>query len=235
MDATSVVETIAERVERELERVRAARPHLASRIDRAANILVAHLSCRRQRLIRVRVGRDGRARFLVSGSGGAVYVVDPVAWSCTCPDHHRRGVACKHSIACWALWRASARPAYIGVTVASVTSEAVPFGHARSGASVVSEESGPYEMRECPGCLDGRVYDGERGAWVGCDGCSGARRTLVFVYAKAGSKGSGRLRECVACRDRFTGRDLTHVGDDHPTFFEGDELCRRCAHRHGVL
>ncbi len=112
MIESSVVETIAERVERELERVRAARPALSSRVSRAANILVAHLSCRRQRLIRVRVGRDGRARFLVCGSGGAVYVVDPAAWSCSCPDHHRRGAACKHSIACWALWRsAAARPA----------------------------------------------------------------------------------------------------------------------------
>ncbi len=77
MDTASVVETIAERVERELERVRAARPGLASRVDRAANVLIAHLSCRRQHLIRVRVGRNGRGRFLVLGSGGAVYVVDP--------------------------------------------------------------------------------------------------------------------------------------------------------------
>ena len=99
----SSVERIAEAVERELERVRAARPHLAGRVDRAGNILVTHLSCRRQRLIRVRVGRDGRARFLVSGSKGAVYVVDPADWSCTCPDHHRRGAGCKHALACWAL------------------------------------------------------------------------------------------------------------------------------------
>ncbi len=104
------LETAAEAVERELERVWAARPHLAGRISRAENIIVAHLSCRRQRVIRVRV-RDGRARFLVSGSGGAVYVVDPADWNCTCPDHHRRGAGCKHSLACWALWRASARPA----------------------------------------------------------------------------------------------------------------------------
>ncbi len=104
-------EQIAAAVERELERVRAARPALASRVSRAENILVTHLSCRRARMIRVRV-RDGvRPRFLVSGSGGAVYVVDPVSWGCTCPDHHRRGAGCKHSIAAWALWRASALPA----------------------------------------------------------------------------------------------------------------------------
>ena len=110
------LETIAERVERELDRLRERRPHLAPRISRAENILVTHLSCRRQRVIRVRVGRDDRARFLVSGSEGAVYVVDPASWSCTCPDHHRRGIVCKHSIACWALWRASSpRPALAGV------------------------------------------------------------------------------------------------------------------------
>ena len=104
------LEGIAERVERELERLRERRPHLAGRIERAGNILVTHLSCRRQRLIRVRVS-GGQARLLVRGSGGAVYVVDPTSWSCTCPDHHRRGAACKHSIACWALWRASAAQA----------------------------------------------------------------------------------------------------------------------------
>ena len=103
-------DVIAERVEQELERLRAARPHLAERISRAENILVTHLSCRRQRVIRVRTS-GGRARFLVSGSKGAVYVVDSASWSCSCPDHHRRGAACKHSIACWTLRRASARPA----------------------------------------------------------------------------------------------------------------------------
>ncbi len=41
-----------------------------------------------------------------------MYVVDP-ARSCTCPDHHRRGAGCKHSIAAWALARASARPAAV--------------------------------------------------------------------------------------------------------------------------
>ncbi len=110
MIETSVVETIAERIERELDRVRAARPGLASRIERAESIIVTHLSCRRQRVIRVRVC-DGRARFLVSGSGGAVYLVDPASWACSCPDAHRHGRGCKHALACWALWRASARPA----------------------------------------------------------------------------------------------------------------------------
>ena len=104
------LETIAEAVERELERVRAARPGLASRVERAEDIIVTHLACRRQRVIRVRTC-GGRARFLVSGSGGAVYVVDPASWECSCPDAHRRGKGCKHALACWALWRASAAQA----------------------------------------------------------------------------------------------------------------------------
>jgi hypothetical protein len=99
---------VAETVERELGRLRAARPRLAERIARAENIVVTHLSCRRQRVIRVRI-RDGRARFLVSGSKGAVYVVNPGDWSCSCSDHHRRGAGCKHALACWALWRAGVR------------------------------------------------------------------------------------------------------------------------------
>ena len=80
---------------------------------------MTHLSCRRQRVICVRSNAAG-ARFLVAsqGSKGVVYVVDPTSWSCSCPDHHRRGAACKHSIACWALakaagGRASSRPALV--------------------------------------------------------------------------------------------------------------------------
>ncbi len=112
MDTTTITQTIAEIIEQELDRLRAARPALATRIDRAGNILVTHLSCRRSNVIRVRVGADG-PRFLVSSasSKGAVYVVDPANWSSSCPDHHRRGAVCKHALACWALGRASARPA----------------------------------------------------------------------------------------------------------------------------
>ena len=123
MIETSVVETIAARIEQELARVRAARPALASPVSRAENILVTHLSCRRQRTIRVRV-RDGRPRFLVSGSKGAVYVVDPASWGCSCPDYHRRGRGCKHALACWALWRASARPAAHGHLLAALAGHA---------------------------------------------------------------------------------------------------------------
>jgi hypothetical protein len=44
-----------------------------------------------------------------------------------------------------------------------------------------------------------------------------------------------KLRSCASCKGRFEGRDLFAVGDDHLTFFEGDELCRCCARGHGIL
>ncbi len=105
--STPGIEQIAQRVEAELMRLRAARPALSDRIDRAEQIITTHLSCKRARIIRVRVAGDGRARFLVQGSAGAVYVVDPTSWQCSCPDAHRRGRACKHALATFALWRAS--------------------------------------------------------------------------------------------------------------------------------
>lgn len=96
----------------------------------------------------------------------------------------------------------------------------------------VAEETGPYEMRECSGCLgDGHVYDDR--AWVGHEQCSGTGRARTFMYAKA--RGGRRLRECEGCRGWYVGGDLFEVGDDHLTFFEGDELCGRCAAHHGVL
>jgi len=97
---------LAGRIEEELGRLREKRPALSDRIDRAEYILVTHLACPRQRPIRVRV-RQGRPRFLVNGSGGSVYVVDPGTWGCSCPDHHRRDATCKHAIAAYVLVRAS--------------------------------------------------------------------------------------------------------------------------------
>ena len=52
----------------------------------------------------------------------------------------------------------------------------------------------------------------------------------MFVYPKA-----RRLRECAGCSGRFRGRELLEVAGDHLAFFEGYELCGRCAHEHGVL
>lgn len=80
---------------------------MGARLDRAANILLTHLACPRQRVIRVRLRVNGQATFLVAGSKGAIYTVDTTSWQCSCPDAHRRGKGCKHSLACWMLWRAS--------------------------------------------------------------------------------------------------------------------------------
>ena len=108
----TALEQIAERVEEELERLRELRPALDVRIDRASSILVSHLSSRRARILKVRIGADRKPRVLVASSspdsGGAIYVVNPTDWCCSCPDYHRRGGAgvCKHAIAVYVLWRA---------------------------------------------------------------------------------------------------------------------------------
>ncbi len=44
-----------------------------------------------------------------------------------------------------------------------------------------------------------------------------------------------RTGTCAGCGERHRFRDMHEVGDDHLTFFEGDELCRRCAAAAGVL
>jgi len=40
---------------------------------------------------------------------------------------------------------------------------------------------------------------------------------------------------CDGCGRRFRHRDLYPVGDDHLTFYAGDQLCEECAGAHGVL
>ena len=100
----------------------------------------------------------------------------------------------------------------------------------------MAEENGPYEVQACPGCFDGLVYDGERGAWVDHKHCAGTGRARAFVYSKAPAGDAGkRLRGCEGCRERHAGRGLYEVGEDHLTFFEGDALCGACAVGHGVL
>lgn len=99
---------LAALVEREIERIREARPHLSSRLDRAAALLVAQLSLSPQtRPVRVRIGAGGTRRFLVrsTSSRGVVYSVDPTTYSCTCPDARRRGIGCKHGLCCFILRR----------------------------------------------------------------------------------------------------------------------------------
>jgi hypothetical protein len=112
------LERIAGRVEEELERLRELRPALDARIGRASTILVGHLSSRGARILKVRIGADRRPRVLVASTspraGGAIYVVDPTDWSCSCPDYNRRGGegVCKHAIAAYVLWRAGRRRGY---------------------------------------------------------------------------------------------------------------------------
>ena len=99
-------DVLAARVEEELARLREARSHLASRVDRVATVLVMQLSSSaRTRPIRCRVRKGGRRVYLVSSltSGGVTYEVSPADWSCSCPDHHRHGPGCKHALGCWVL------------------------------------------------------------------------------------------------------------------------------------
>jgi DNA-directed RNA polymerase subunit RPC12/RpoP len=49
---------------------------------------------------------------------------------------------------------------------------------------VASTRGGSYEERTCMRCLEGRVYDIQRGAWVACERCSGTARVVVYVYPK---------------------------------------------------
>jgi hypothetical protein len=89
-----------------------------------------------------------------------------------------------------------------------------------------------HELRECPGCYEGLIYDTVIGAWVDHDGCSGTGKSLAFLYPKA-----GRLSKCDGCGERFAGREMVEVVADHQslTFFVGDEVCRECAADHGVV
>jgi hypothetical protein len=112
-DGASDHDRLAQALEREIERIREARPHLSSRLDRASNLLLLQLaSPPRQRPVKVRIGSDGRRpRFLVRSltSGGVVYCVTANTFQCSCPDALRRdqGRGCKHSLAVYILWRAS--------------------------------------------------------------------------------------------------------------------------------
>jgi hypothetical protein len=110
----SVLQELADRAAVELVRVAAARPALSSRCDRAAGILANHAVSPRRGLIRAQVRGGELVGYLVRGSGGAVYRVEAKgSWRCSCPDHHGRhrrrdsSRACKHGLACWALWRAA--------------------------------------------------------------------------------------------------------------------------------
>ncbi len=107
---STTLELRAQRIEREVARLKEARPELVGRIDRAVTILVVHLSSPpRSRPLRCRVRGDGRSVLLVSSlsSTGAVYLVEPGTWQCSCPDFHRGSTGvCKRGLAGWILWAA---------------------------------------------------------------------------------------------------------------------------------
>ena len=71
--------------------------------------------------------------------------------------------------------------------------------------------------------------------------CAWAQKTrepekALANWARKHRKGSFRpRRSCASCGGRFVGRELTPVPEDHEVFFGGDELCRPCGRRHGVL
>ncbi len=101
---------IAQAIEAEIEVLRELRPHLSSRLDRCAGLLVAQISYPpRSRPVRVRIGASGKARFLVNSltSPGVTYEVDVKTYECSCPDAHRRGKGCKHGLCCYILKRAA--------------------------------------------------------------------------------------------------------------------------------
>ncbi len=91
-----------------LDRIKEARPSLASRVERAEHIIVTQMSgSNGSRPVRVRLHADGTHRYFVR-SGSKLqreYTINPLSWTCDCPDHAKRSAACKHVIACFALER----------------------------------------------------------------------------------------------------------------------------------
>jgi len=68
--------------------------------DPITNGITEGVKVRRQRGVEIakvaRIDRRGENYLVPSMSGNGRYVVDPVAVTCTCPDHEQRGCKCKH-------------------------------------------------------------------------------------------------------------------------------------------
>jgi hypothetical protein len=105
-----VIEQRITQVVEELERIKEARPSLASRVERAEHIITTQLSVSNgSRPVRVRLLAGGAHEYRVR-SGSKLrreYVIDPMTWTCNCPDHAKRSAACKHVIACFTLEKVS--------------------------------------------------------------------------------------------------------------------------------
>jgi hypothetical protein len=103
MDEVRVTQVVEE-----LGRIKEARPSLASRVERAEHIITTQLSVSNgSRPVRVRLLAGGAHRYLVR-SGSKLqreYTIDPLSWTCNCPDHSKRNAACKHVIAYFTLER----------------------------------------------------------------------------------------------------------------------------------
>ncbi len=68
-----------------------------------------------------------------------------------------------------------------------------------------------------------------------CECADFERRGLPCKHIHAATIARSKTRTCAGCSGRFRGRDLLEVAPDSLTFFEGDVLCRPCAHEHGEL
>ncbi len=178
-NAAAFTDQLAASIEAEIGRIREARPHLSSRLDRASNLLLLQLaSPPRQRPVKVRIAADGERRFLVrsTSSRGVVYCVDPTTYSCSCPDAHRRGKGCKHSLACFILKRAAR-----GARGKSCT--LCVDGWVYMGEDLIDSETGeattfhnPVRCRRCAGVQPPYLTDEELQAWMA---------SVRWIYAKS--------------------------------------------------
>lgn len=100
-----------DRIERELNRLRASRPNLDRRISTAEAMLVTQLSVSPAvRPIKVHLTHDGHVYRVRSNSKlGLVYDVNPVDWSCDCRWQANGNSGCSHSIACFVLEQVAGR------------------------------------------------------------------------------------------------------------------------------
>ncbi len=106
MDKASVAAERIERIVDTLDRIKAKRPALASRVERAEHILTVQLSVANgMRPIKVRRHADGTHTYIVRAGSKLqqVYTVEAATFRCTCPDAVNRNTACKHGIAAYVL------------------------------------------------------------------------------------------------------------------------------------
>jgi len=106
MDKASVAAERIERIVDILDRIKAKRPALASRVERAEHILTVQLSVANgMRPIRIRRHADGSHHYIVKAGSKLqkIYTVEPLTFRCDCPDATNRNTACKHGIAAYVL------------------------------------------------------------------------------------------------------------------------------------